>query len=61
MDQVYSANNKIQIYVTLTCTTSLGLSWPGSNSYEGVLHTPKNLSLIIYSLMSYPGHLSPVG
>ena len=44
--------------MTLTGTKTPDQSGPGSNGYEGVLHTapePKNLSFTIrFSLMSYP-------
>ena len=52
-----------QIYlttvVTLTGTTALGQSGPGSNSNEGVLHIPQSSrteASLSDGLMSYPQH-----
>ena len=46
-----------QIYGTLTSTTTLSLSGPGSNGDKGIFYIPQSWSLIIRcSLVSYLGH-----
>ena len=45
---------------TVTGTTTLGQSGPGSNSNEGVFHIPQSSKMgtsPLDALLSYPGHL----
>ena len=46
---------------TLTATSSQDQSGPGSNGYEGLLHTPKNWNIIIRCSLDqwFPTDLGP--